>query len=88
MKNPIEEIKWDMSTKVAKHQYGFWNYWPLIAPVADSDELASLGPRLMLRHGSPTRPDLEIFVAPENELTSGWVIGVCFVISKDYRKLA
>lgn len=59
--------------KVARFEGIF--YEP-INPIADNDELASRGERLMIRHGSPTQPDSQLFFAPKGELTSGWVLGI------------
>jgi hypothetical protein len=46
-------------------------YEPIV-PCADTDALADLGERLMLRHAMPS----SIFVAPKGELNAGWVIGL------------
>lgn len=72
----IELIKKNMVKTLPRCRYGYDYYWPL-APVADSVELAELGQRIMFRHGSPTQPDLNIFIAPKDELTAGFVIGIC-----------
>jgi hypothetical protein len=42
----------------------------------DTEYLASLGDRLMFRHGSATQSKLALFVAPRGVLHAGWVIGV------------
>ncbi len=45
--------------------------------VADSDDLANKGDRLMFRHGSPThREDSGLFVAPKGTMCSGFVLGL------------
>lgn len=43
------------------------------ASVADSDDLACRGARVLLRHVLKSAP--VFVVAPRGELTSGWVIG-------------
>lgn len=50
---------------------------PASGIVADSDELAAKGERLMFRHGSPTqRENSGLFVAPQGEMRSGFVLGL------------
>jgi len=46
--------------------------YEVVEPVADSYELAEKGDRLMFRHDNPAY----IFIAPKNEINSGWVIGI------------
>lgn len=52
------------------------NYSPVLVVQADTEALATLGERLMFRHGSPTQPNLTLFVAQKGVLHAGWVIGV------------
>jgi hypothetical protein len=83
---PVEPIKVALATttpsgirtQASAKATASWNgrfYIPM-KPVADNEELALAGDRLMFRHGSPTLPASEMFVAHKGQLTSGWVLGV------------
>jgi hypothetical protein len=53
-------------------------YAPL-APTPDTEEMANAHPRLMMRFPSRTEGagSVSIFVAPQGQVCSGWVIGLC-----------
>lgn len=48
--------------------------WEPVMISADSDELAALGERAMLRFSSHSEP--EFFVAPAGVMHAGWVVGI------------
>jgi hypothetical protein len=74
----IQSIKDRMKKiPISSCRFGRTYYCP-IAPMADCDELAELGNRVMMAHGTSTKPDLQIWIAPKNQLTYGYVIGIVY----------
>lgn len=61
--------------KTPSARWGYTYYHPL-TPGADTEELAMLGRRVMLFHGSHTFPDTSIEIVPQGVVTAGWVIGI------------
>jgi hypothetical protein len=70
----LDEIKKELK-KIPRCKYGTKYYTPII-PRADTCELAQLGERLMLIHGSPANPDMTLYFAPKDEVWGGWVVGI------------
>lgn len=65
-----------IATKPAFAKYAGFHYWPVPNPCADNDELATMGERLMFKHGSATQPDSKVFFAAKGILHAGWVLGI------------
>lgn len=49
------------------------SYFPIVPPCADSEELSTIGERLVLYH---SRNGSKFFTQPLNEIGAGWAIGL------------
>jgi hypothetical protein len=63
---------------LGKMPHARWHgrYYKSIPPMGDFDELAAMGDRLVLVHGSRCHPETKMVIAPKGMLWAGWVVGV------------
>lgn len=71
----MAEIQYDADLRQGAIVLNAGYYAPVAPPVADSDELAAQGPRIILYFAE--RADaIRVSIAPKDVIYAGWVIGL------------